>query len=429
MGVGLDHDTGATYPVPVNVMGLTTIQLKSELPSGFDPTIWQSVVSLNGGYPSLKWQTAGVMPGEVINFGGLPSIPLTWSVANSSLTYGTLASPGAAMLSGVSAADSGLVIPTVGLFSGNAPVSLSSSIPAGSYNEEVVAITGTAASRYTLSATGNTFGTLTINPKALTWAVSNASFTYGSTPSLGTATLNGIVGSDDVSGNVSVVGASNLSPTTSAGSYTENVMSLSGTTASNYILATSGNTSGALTINPKTLTWSVSDASYISGSSPSLGTATLSGVVGQDNVAGTVGAFNGANAVSVSSSTLAGSYIQNVTGLTGTSANNYTLASTGNTPGTLTVFAAVTVPNILTWNVANASSTYGSLPTLGTATLSGVSAADSGLVIPNIELFKGGTEEPLSATLPAGAYTEEVVTITGTAASHYTLSSAGTRQH
>ena len=46
----------------VGGMGLTTSQLKSGLPNGFDPKVWGSNPTINNGYPYLLWQTATVPP-------------------------------------------------------------------------------------------------------------------------------------------------------------------------------------------------------------------------------------------------------------------------------------------------------------------------------------------------------------------------------
>ena len=96
---------------------------------------------------------------------------------------------------------------------------------------------------------------------------------------------------------------------------------------------------GKLTVNPATLTWSVASASFTYGSSPTLGSATLSGVVAGDqgDVSGVVGVFTtGGSAVTLSAANI-GTYVEEVTGLTGSAASNYVLAPTGDTTGVLTI--------------------------------------------------------------------------------------------
>ena len=60
-----------------NATGLTTTQLKSGLPTGFDPAIWVIDPAVNNGYPYLKWQTASTAPApQNVSFGaGAPPPP------------------------------------------------------------------------------------------------------------------------------------------------------------------------------------------------------------------------------------------------------------------------------------------------------------------------------------------------------------------
>ena len=147
--------------------GLTTIQLKSGLPSGFSSTVWAISPSINNGYPYLL----ALLPSG----GTVALVPLTWSVADAIGIYGTLASLGAVTLSGVSSTDSGSVLGVLGLFSGTTAVTISATTPAGTYSEKVTGLTGSAAGNYTLATSGNTIGSLVIVRKPLTWAVANAS--------------------------------------------------------------------------------------------------------------------------------------------------------------------------------------------------------------------------------------------------------------
>jgi filamentous hemagglutinin family protein len=329
-GVGTGVATGMT--------GLTTAQMKSGLPAGFDPAIWAMDATINGGYPYLRQsQIASTSPPQPPVSG-----TLTWSVADAASTYGTLASLGAVTLTGVSSSDIGSVSGTVVLFDGTTLVTLSPSLAAGTYTEQVTGLTGASASNYTLATTGNTYGVLTINPKTLTWKTTDYSSTYGTLATLPSPILVGVLSTDvgNVSGVIGLVANDtvvSLSATTSAGSYSEIVSSLTGTAASNYTLSLTGNTVGTFAVNPKALTWSVSDASYAYGSSPNIGVAALTGIVGNDKVDGLVGFFSGTTPVAITSTTSIGSYAEKVVALTNTDAHNYTLASTGNRSGTLTV--------------------------------------------------------------------------------------------
>lgn len=190
-------------------------------------------------------------------------------------------------------------------------------------------------------ATGT--GTLTVNQKPLTWSVASASATYGTQAVPGAVQLNGLVGTDSPAGLVGITSASGaavaLSATTNAGTYAEAVTGLTGASAGNYQLAAAGNQPGVLTIAPKPLTWAVADAAAVTGTQPVPGAATLSGVAGSDQVAGTVAVLQNGNPVVLSPATPAGLYQEIVAALSGASAANYQLAGSGNSVGNLTVQA------------------------------------------------------------------------------------------
>jgi filamentous hemagglutinin family protein len=101
----------------------------------------------------------------------------------------------------------------------------------------------------------------------------------------------------------------------------------------NYTVTLASTNTGV--INPRPLTYSVSDSSALFGTTPTLGASTLTGVLPGDSVSATAGAFNGAAQIALNTATLAGLYAERVTGLNNP---NYTIALSGNTPGTLTVY-------------------------------------------------------------------------------------------
>jgi len=109
------------------------------------------------------------------------------------------------------------------------------------------------------------------------------------------------VNNDTVSATVSVSTA--LSATTNAGTYSETVSGLSNNPYGNYVLATSGNTPGSVTINPKALTWSVANVTGTYGTAVSTGAASLIGVVNNDTVSATVSV-----STALSNTTNAGTY-------------------------------------------------------------------------------------------------------------------------
>ena len=155
------------------------------------------------------------------------------------------------------------------------------------------------------------------------------------------------------------------------------------------------NSTGTLTVDPLALTYAVANASSTYGTTATLGAATLTGVLPGDTVDPTVGAFSGATPVALGPRTAAGLYSEEVTGL---SNPNYSIASSGNTPGTLTIS-----PLGLTYSVANASSTYGTTATLGAAKLTGVLPGDT--VDPTSRVFRrdaGRLVQRRRALLPGG---------------------------
>ena len=344
---------------------------------------------------------------------------LTWSVADAASTYGTTATPGAASLTGVVQGDT--IGGNVAVSQAGTPVSLAFNSAAGVYQETVSGLTGAAASNYVLATSGNTTGALTINQKALNWAVADAASTYGTQATTGAAALTGVVQGDTIGGNVAVSQAGtrvSLAFNTAAGAYQESVSGLTGTAASNYVLATSGNTLGTLTINKKALTYSVADAASTYGTTAIPGAASLTGVVQGDTIGGNVAISQAGTLLSLAFNTAAGVYQENVSGLTGAAASNYVLATNGNTVGTLTINQKV-----LIWAVADAASTYGTTPTPGAATLTGVVQGDT--IGGNVAISQAGTPVSLAFNTAAGAYQESVSGLTGTAASNYVLTTSG----
>jgi filamentous hemagglutinin family protein len=211
-----------------------------------------------------------------------------------------------------------------------------------------------AGSPYPITVAGGTFavsdnyalvldsaGRLTIDPLALTYVVADARSTYGTTPTLGAATLFGVLPGDAVDPTVGAFSGTTavaIGPRTPAGAFSEEVTALSN---SNYSVALSGNTPGTLTIDPLAITFSVDDASSVFGTTPILGPATLFGVLPGDVVIPTVDAFLGAAPIALSPFTPVGRYAQLVTAI---SNPNYRIAPGPNFPGVLTVSAPTANP-------------------------------------------------------------------------------------
>lgn len=210
------------------------------------------------------------------------------------------------------------------------------SASAGSYS--ITSISGSATSGYTVNYTP---GTLTVNKAHLTVTASDASKTYGDDNPTFSGTISGYVNSETLASS-GISGSASLTSTatSSTGAGSATITAAQGTlSATNYDFTSF--VDGTLTIATKALTWAVASATGTYGTLASTGTATLSGVLSGDSVSGGVGlTTSSGSSVTLAASLAAGSYTESVTSLSGTSASNYSLASSGNTTGTLTISAA-----------------------------------------------------------------------------------------
>jgi hypothetical protein len=229
---------GDTSSILSGMPTLSTLATSTTAAGHATITVTQGTLSNSGGYAF-----------EFVN--GTLTInprPLTYSVASTMSTYGTVASP-AITFTGVVNSDS--VTGTVGLLNNlSNPVTLAAKTPAGSYTEIVTALSNP---NYTIAASGNATGTLTVSPLAITYRVADVSATFGTLATPGAATLNGVLPGDTVTGTVTVFDALNnpvvLAANTAIGTYAEKVTGLGGGSAPNYVVAANGNQPGVLTIS------------------------------------------------------------------------------------------------------------------------------------------------------------------------------------
>ena len=252
---------------------------------------------------------------------------LTATFADISKTYDgtTSATAGAGTLAGVIAADEGKV-----------SVSASAAYDqknAGSriVNYSGVALSGDEAANYSIATTATGAGTIT--PKTIAATFADISKVYDGTTSAttGAGTLSGVETVD--TGNVSV-SASAAYDEKNAGRRTVNYtgVTLSGSEAANYSIATTA--TGAGTITPKELTATFADISkiYDGTTNTAPGAGTLTGVIATDegkvNVSATDASYDEKNA---------GNRTVNYTGvaLSGAEAGNYSIATTATGNGTI----------------------------------------------------------------------------------------------
>jgi filamentous hemagglutinin family protein len=94
---------------------------------------------------------------------------------------------------------------------------------------------------------------LTVARRPLTWSVADVTVPYGTAANPGTVTLGGAVAGDRVGALVSIAREGTGEPATSrpaSGRYAQTASALEGPEAGNYVLASSGNKTGLLTVMP-----------------------------------------------------------------------------------------------------------------------------------------------------------------------------------
>ena len=342
---------------------------------------------------------------------------LSYAVANASSTYGTPASLGSSVLSGVLAGDAVTAVASLKDAADNI-VSQSSTLAAGNYREIVSILSGTASSNYQLATSGNQEGTLAIARKQITYTGSDSTQTYG-TGALPTPALNGVVGTDHVTAQQSVTTVQSQqqggSGAVAVGEYKVDVASLTGAESANYTVAPagSGSTSGHVLVTPKFLSYTLAPSSSITygNAAPYV---PFSGIVIGDLIQGMSSVASAGVAQALVSTTDVGSYVRSIVGLSGTGAGNYVLASSGNINGNLTI-----TPRSLNWQVDSGSAVYGdAITNLVNLNLGPGDTVNAGLSI--LDASGAALARP-----GVGSYSVGVNTISGPRATNYVLASAG----
>lgn len=168
------------------------------------------------------------------------------------------------------------------------------------------------------------------------------------------------------------------------------------------------------------LTYSTIPTSSTFGTQATLSTATLSG--NPANVSGTVSLYTTNNngvlsgMVTLSPTLAAGVYFQGVSALTGSAAANYSIASSGNTIGALTVNKLA-----LTGSIVAGSSAYGAVLAPGTVNFTNLVSGASNVSAAVTVATAGKTSS--SNNLKAGSYTgiQSISSLSGTDAGNYTF--------
>ncbi|NIA52246.1 filamentous hemagglutinin N-terminal domain-containing protein [Massilia sp. TW-1] len=325
---------------------------------------------------------------------------------------------------------------------------------AGTYQVRLADLGGTAAANYVLDPALVKTASVVIKPMPLDLHLpATQTSTYGSSPVFAVA---GTYPKDAVTYVISGAGLPGkalteqepsigngfnrtlvLDQLVDAGEYAYTI-SLGGAKPGNYVLT--GATGGTWAVKPKTLTWTVSAGSGQYGyykdcdgfSCTSLvpgvdiGKPVYNGVIPGDDVGGSVVLLDLKGApMTVDAKTPVGKYFEVVSGLTGAQAKNYTLATSGNLPGTLTI-------NPLYLRYSTASSVViegqGQIGDAGKATLQTI----GGVPLPNgdtmpdaaVAIYVPAPADGyarLGTALEEGRYYYEAIGLTGQYAGNYRL--------
>jgi hypothetical protein len=253
----------------------------------------------------------------------------------------------------------------------------------------VVSAGGLSAANYSFDFTN---GTLSVAVASLTPHITASDKVYDRTAaaSLSSQTLGGVTGSDEVS----LVAGSASFDSKAVGNgrtVTAGGLSLGGSAAGNYILATNSATATA-SINPATVTPHIgaADKTYDGSDVATVTSQTLSGVIGGDEVSLVVGSArfdnrNAGNGKSVSGSSL---------GLSGADAGNYQLSPT--TAGTTAAIHAleITVSAVTDSKVYDGTAGSAGVPAISPALVGG----DSGNFTQSFDSKTAGSGKILTAT-------------------------------
>ncbi len=350
------------------------------------------------------------------------STSLSYRVADAQSTYGTLATLGAATLTGVVSGD--VVAGSVGVFTvGAVPVTLATNTPVGAYVEKVTGLTGAAASNYVVATSGNTDGVLTVNPLALTvagTAVTRKTYDGTLLANLTGGALTGVVAGDTIS---LTQAGSFASAHAGSGVAVSAGYALTGAAAGNYTLTQPTGLTGDIT--PATLTASLSNTGIsktydgtVNAPAGMTPTYTVTGFAAGDTAAGlqaSSAAYNSANVGAATSLTVGGLNVISVVGNLGSSASDYVLAS-----NSVAAAAAIT-PAALTVTANNAARFLPQADTAGFAGASytgfvngeGASALDTTALLV--------TRTDASSNVAVGRYAATLLP-SGVLASNYSLS-------
>ncbi len=323
--------------------------------------------------------------------------PLTVVADNQSMVYGQANPPLTGTVTGVLNGDdvTAEFTTTADQFSDVQP---------GGYAIALAALSGSKAGDYSTTVIGAsvTNGVLTVTPAPLTVLVANQSKVYGQVNPAATGLSLGVLNGDDVSVIFSATAGqfSDVLP----GGYAIVPIGLAGAKAADYSFSVDGAsiTPGVLTIVPAPLAIVVDNLSKVYGQANPTLTGTIAGALNNDDVGAGY-----ATTATTSSDVVNGGYPITLTGLTGSKAIDYIIASS--VPGSLTV-----TPAPLTVTASGGSKQYGQANPAFTASYGGFVLGQDQSVLSGALAFS----TPATAAGHVGAYP---VTPGGLTSANYTI--------
>jgi hypothetical protein len=272
-----------------------------------------------------------------------------------------------------------------------------------------MSLTGTASGNYTLAGQISLNADITAQSLAITGATAdNKVYDATTSATISGAALNGVVGGDDVSLQDATAGNFDDANVGTAKTVTT-AMSLTGSASGNYILSGQPSLTANITAKDLTVIGATADNKVYNGSiSATISGATLSGIIGSDDVSlqdATAGSFADAN-VGTSKT------VTSTMSLTGAASGNYAL------PDQPLLNADITVQTLTITGATAANKVYDATTSaaISDATLSGVVGSD------DVSLQDATSGNFIDANVGSAKTITTTMSLTGTASGNYTLS-------
>ncbi|MCA3581611.1 MAG: hypothetical protein IOD08_30465, partial [Bradyrhizobium sp.] len=308
---------------------------------------------------------------------------LTVTVADATRVYGDANPAFTLAVTGFVAPRSGAAVDTAAVLT-SAPVVSTEATGTSAVGSYAIAASGGAAANYRFAYRP---GTLQITPAQLTVTANPVSKAYGAADPALTFAAAGLKNAETAA--TVLTGSLLRAPGAGVGSYAigQGTLAANANYALTYVPA-------AFVITPAQLSYAIANTRATYGSVASVGPVTFTGLVAGETVTPTIQVRNAQNqTVTLAAGTPAGAYTAAVTAIGGAAAANYTLATTGNSNGLLTIDRA---------NLGVAVG-LGQLPPAGAALARPVGAPNPAVVYALTGLVAGDTADAISALLtPSG---------------------------